>query len=103
MQEGMVADITIFDPETVTDNATYEKGTLTSTGIPYVIVNGTIVVKDSEVLKGVNPGQPIRFEPEKSRFQPLILENWSKTFYAAPIDFGGGVPGSQPRKLEEPR
>jgi len=103
MQEGMVADITIFDPETVTDNATYAKGTLPSTGIPYVIVNGTIVVKDSEVLKGVNPGQPIRYEPEKSRFQPLVLENWSKTFYAAPIDFGGGVPGSQPRKLEEPR
>jgi N-acyl-D-glutamate deacylase len=103
MQEGMVADITIFDPETVTDNATYAKGTIPSTGIPYVIVNGTIVVKDSEVLKGVNPGQPIRYEPEKRRFQPLVLENWSKTFYAAPIDFGGGVPGSQPRKLEEPR
>jgi len=103
MQEGMVADITIFDPETVTDNATYAKGTLPSTGIPYVIVNGTIVVKDSEVLQGVNPGQPIRFEPEKSRFEPLILENWMKTFYAAPIDFGGGVPGSQPRNVAEPR
>ena len=103
LQEGMVADITIFDPETVTDNATYEKGTLPSTGIPYVIVNGTIVVKDSEVLKGVNPGQPIRFELEKSRFEPLILENWMKTFYAVPIDFGGGVPGSQPRNVGEPR
>jgi len=28
--------------------------------IPYVIVNGTIVVKESKVLKGVNPGKPIR-------------------------------------------
>lgn len=96
MQEGMVADITIFDPETVTDNATYEKGTIPSTGIPYVVVNGTIVVKDSNVLKDVNPGQPIRFEPVKSRFEPLTIEGWTKTFYAAPIDFGGGVPGSQP-------
>jgi hypothetical protein len=93
----MVADITIFDPEKVTDNATYEKGTLPSTGIPYVVVSGTIVVKDSKVLKDVNPGQPIRFEPEaKGRFEPLILEKWTKTFYAAPIDFGGKVPGSQP-------
>jgi N-acyl-D-glutamate deacylase len=28
MQEGMVADITVFDPDAVTDHATYEKGTL---------------------------------------------------------------------------
>jgi len=62
IQPGMVADITIFDPATVTDNSDYPagKGALPSTGIPYVIVNGTIVVKDSKVLKGVYPGQPIR-------------------------------------------
>jgi hypothetical protein len=34
--------------------------TLPSTGIAYFIVNGTIVVKDSRVVKGVFPGQPIR-------------------------------------------
>ena len=61
-----------------------------------MIVNGTIVVKKSKVLADVNPGQPIRFEPVKSRFKPLTVENWTKTFYASPIDFGGGVPGSQP-------
>jgi N-acyl-D-glutamate deacylase len=98
----MIADITIFDPETVTDKATYEKGTLPSEGIPYVVVNGTIVVKDSQVLKGVNPGQPIRFEPEKSRFEPITIESWAQTFYAAPIDFGGGVPGHQPRNIGVP-
>jgi hypothetical protein len=32
MQEGMVADITIFDPETITDNATFENGTIPSPG-----------------------------------------------------------------------
>ncbi len=93
MQEGMVADITMFDPETVRDNATYEKGTLPSTGIQHVIVNGVIVMKDQEPLKGVNPGQPIRFEPVNSQFEPLTKDNWQKTFYASPIDFGGGVPG----------
>jgi len=35
-------------------------GGLPSEGIPYVVVNGTIVVKDSKVLKGVFPGKPIR-------------------------------------------
>jgi N-acyl-D-glutamate deacylase len=60
MQVGMDADITIFDPETVTDNATTDQGGLPTTGIPYVLVNGTIMVKDSKVLKGVFPGQAIR-------------------------------------------
>ena len=40
MQEGMVADITIFDPETVRDNSTYANGRLPSTGILHVLVNG---------------------------------------------------------------
>jgi N-acyl-D-glutamate deacylase len=102
MQKGMVADITIFDPQKVTDNATYEKGTVPSTGIPYVLVNGTLVVKDSKVLKGVNPGQPIRYEPVKSRFEPITIESWTQTYYAAPVDFGGGVPGSQPTRMGAP-
>ena len=102
MQEGMVADITMFDPETVTDNATYEKGTLPSTGILHVIVNGVVVMKDQEPLKGVNPGQPIRFEPVESLLEPLTVENWAKTFYASPIDFGGGVPDSQPNTVGSP-
>jgi hypothetical protein len=93
MQEGMVADITIFDPETVTDNSTYANGAIPSTGILHVLVNGTIVMKDQEPLKGVHPGQPIRFEPVESRFEPLTTEGWTQTFYAASMDFGGGVPG----------
>lgn len=96
LQKGMVADITIFDPSKVTDNATYKKGAVPSTGIPYVIVAGTVVVKNSKVLKGVYPGQPIRFKPVESRFEPLSVEGWTQTYYASPIDFGGGVPGSQP-------
>jgi len=62
IQVGADADITIFDPNTVRDNSSLEKGknALPSTGIPYVVVNGTIVVKDSKVLKGVFPGKPIR-------------------------------------------
>ncbi|SIO14437.1 amidohydrolase family protein [Algoriphagus halophilus] len=91
MQEGMVADITIFSPENVKDNATYAKGTTPSTGIPYVLVNGVVVVKDSKVMPDtVNPGQAIRFEPvEESKLVPLDIESWQKEFYAVPDDFGG--------------
>lgn len=60
IQEGADADITIFNPQTVKDNSTMVKAGLPSTGIPFVLVNGTIVVKDSKVLEGVYAGQPIR-------------------------------------------
>lgn len=83
MQEGMVADITVFDPETVTDNATYQKGTVPTTGIPYVIVNGTVVVEDSVVLPDVHPGQPIRFEETASRYEPVDAEKWQEQHLAA--------------------
>lgn len=82
MQEGMVADIVIFNPKTVTEHSTYKAGTsgLPSTGIPYVLVNGVIVVKDSKVQK-VFPGQPIRFPVEdKGRFEPISGEAWKKTY-----------------------
>ena len=78
VQVGKVADLTLFDPKTVTDNATYNVGEngLPSTGIPYVIVSGTIVVKDSKVLP-VKPGQAIRFPIEdKGRFVPVEVNEW---------------------------
>ena len=60
LQVGADADITVFDPDTVKQVATPANGGLPSTGIPYVVVNGTVVVKDSKVLKDVYPGRPIR-------------------------------------------
>lgn len=78
MQEGMVADITIFDPETVTDKADYKAGTngLPSNGIPYVLVNGQFVVYENKALK-VMAGQSIRYPvEEKGRFVPASDETW---------------------------
>ena len=83
MQEGMVADITVFDPEMVTEHATFKSGTngLPSTGIPYVLVNGVVVVRDSKVLKDVYSGLPIRFPvEEEGRFVPATGESWLKTY-----------------------
>ena len=79
LQEGMVADITIFDPEGVTEHATYKSGQngTPSTGIPFVLVHGTVVVKDSKALAGVFPGQAIRFPVEaQGRFEPASGEAW---------------------------
>ena len=74
VQEGVVADLTLFDFAKVTDKG--GEGGLPSTGIPYVIVNGTIMVKDSKVQKDVYPGQPIRFPvEEEGRFKSLSEKN----------------------------
>ena len=76
VQVGADADIVVFNPDTVTDNSTYEvgKGALPSTGIPYVLVNGVVVVKDSTVQK-VFPGKPIRFPvQEKGRLDQISIE-----------------------------
>jgi hypothetical protein len=59
IQEGKDADIVVFDPQSVTDNSTMKDGGLPSTGIPHVLVNGTVVVSDSTVLKDVHSGQPV--------------------------------------------
>jgi len=45
---GMVADVTVFDPKTVIDHATYEKPTLPPDGIRYVLVNGRVALRDGE-------------------------------------------------------
>lgn len=90
IQEGMVADITILDPATVRDNATYANGTAPTTGIPYVIVNGTVVVNDSVVLRDVAPGQPIRFPVEASpRFEPLSADDWRNDYLTIPAGRDG--------------
>jgi N-acyl-D-glutamate deacylase/dihydroorotase len=60
IQEGTDADIVVFDPDTVTDNSTMQQAGLPATGIPHVLVNGTIVVQDSKVLKDVYPGKSVR-------------------------------------------
>jgi len=87
VQVGKIADLTLIDPEKVTDNSTMKKGEqgLPSTGMPYVIVNGTIVVKNNEVLP-VKPGQPIRFPvEEKGRFKPVNITEWLDK-YTIPVE-----------------
>jgi N-acyl-D-aspartate/D-glutamate deacylase len=58
LRERNFADIVIFNPATVKDNATYEKPHQYPTGIDHVIVNGVVVV-DSQRLTGARPGRPL--------------------------------------------
>ena len=43
---GMAADLTVFDPNTIIDRATYENPTLPSEGVKYVLVNGKTALRN---------------------------------------------------------
>jgi N-acyl-D-aspartate/D-glutamate deacylase len=61
---GADADITIFNPQTVMDKATFDDPAQYSEGIPFVIVNGIVAVKNS-VIQAVHPGRPVLHIPMK--------------------------------------
>ena len=57
---GADADITIFDPEEVVDKATFDDPLQPSAGIPFVLVDGVAVVKNSQLVDGIFPGRAAR-------------------------------------------
>src|ERR1017187_5384218 len=57
---GADADITVFDPARVADRATFDRPAQYSEGIPYVLVKGTLVVKDGEIDESALPGRGVR-------------------------------------------
>jgi N-acyl-D-amino-acid deacylase len=56
---GYYADVVVFDPATIRDNATYENPQRFATGVHYVLVNGTPVVSGGEHT-GATPGRFVR-------------------------------------------
>ncbi len=59
VRPGMFADITVFNPATVMDRATFEQPHQTSVGIEYVLVNGQVVLKKGQ-LTNARPGRGLR-------------------------------------------
>jgi N-acyl-D-amino-acid deacylase len=62
LREGYHADITIFDPQTIAERATYDDPHQYAAGISTVIVNGVVVIDGSEHT-GALPGQVLRRGP----------------------------------------
>jgi N-acyl-D-amino-acid deacylase len=59
LRAGMAADITVFDPATVADRATFERPHQPSVGFAYVLVNGAVVL-DHGRLTAARPGRGLR-------------------------------------------
>jgi N-acyl-D-amino-acid deacylase len=65
LRPGMKADIVVFDPATVADAATFEAPHQYALGVPFVLVNGTVVVEDGKIT-GARPGR-VLFGPSTAK------------------------------------
>jgi N-acyl-D-aspartate/D-glutamate deacylase len=59
LKPGFYADVVVFDPEEIRDNATFEKPHQLASGVIHVFVNGGQVLKDGEHT-GALPGRVVR-------------------------------------------
>ncbi|MEQ8857532.1 MAG: D-aminoacylase [Pseudomonadales bacterium] len=56
---GYFADVVVFDPDTITDNASYDAPHRYASGVLHVLVNGVAVLRDGEHT-GATPGRVVR-------------------------------------------
>lgn len=56
IQDGLPADIVIFNPETIIDNSTFEQPNLYASGVIHVFVNGVPVLQNEEMTRNA-PGK----------------------------------------------
>ena len=59
IKSGADADLSVLDPNSVIDKATFKKPAQYSEGFLYVVVGGTLVVRDGKLQPEVHPGQGI--------------------------------------------
>jgi N-acyl-D-amino-acid deacylase len=59
LRPGMYADITVFDPNTIIDNSTFEQPQQLAGGVSYVFVNGVAVLDEGKVTSAL-PGRALR-------------------------------------------
>jgi N-acyl-D-amino-acid deacylase len=67
LEPGYFADITVFNPQTIIDKATYQQPTQLSVGVDYVFVNGQLEFENGK-LTGAIAGRPLRgpgWQPRK--------------------------------------
>ncbi|MEW2504219.1 amidohydrolase family protein [Amycolatopsis sp. NPDC047767] len=60
LRAGSDADVVVFDPARIADQASYVDGTRPSVGIEHVLVNGTAVVRAGSLVPDALPGKPVR-------------------------------------------
>jgi len=64
LKVGNYADITMFNPQTIKDQSTFENPHQYPKGIPFVLINGKVVV-DNGVYKDLRAGLVLKKQSEK--------------------------------------
>lgn len=59
VREGFVADLAVWDEQTIADRSTYENPLVTATGVSHVLVSGTLVLDKGEHT-GATPGRALK-------------------------------------------
>ncbi|MGH7467219.1 MAG: N-acyl-D-amino-acid deacylase family protein [Longimicrobiales bacterium] len=72
LRDRFFADITIFDPTTIADRATFEQPHQISVGVKHVLVNGTLVVKDGKHTNA-KPGRALRGPGYRRAATPVTI------------------------------
>jgi dihydroorotase len=60
LQIGMDADVTVFDPASIRERATYAEPAQMTAGVSHVIVNGMVVLDDGVIVEGAVSGEWLR-------------------------------------------
>ena len=64
LREGAFADIVVFDPETISDPATYDNPHQHAMGVSDVLVNGVPIIASGQPIESLTtplPGRYLRF------------------------------------------
>ncbi|MGH2758974.1 MAG: amidohydrolase family protein [Actinomycetota bacterium] len=59
LQPGCDADVVVFDPKRLRDQATYQESIVPSDGVEHLLVNGVPVIRDGELLTDARPGRAV--------------------------------------------
>ena len=98
---GMVADITVFDPGTIADHATFADPNASSSGVTHVIVNGTLAFRDGAATGARGGSVLLRGPHEPSRpMRTGVARRMSGRVGGSDLDVTLGVeqrPGQAPR------
>ena len=71
LKAGMWADIVVFDPDLITDRATFAAPKQLSVGMQWVLVNGVPVIADG-VATNALPGQVLRGPGYRAPAHPAV-------------------------------
>ena len=104
LREGYRANVTLFDPATITDTATIDNPHQYATGIPMVLVNGEVVMSTLVSIPGHSPGMSCAvgqtawgmWQKHRDRYDGAVALLCSKTSVAFASDQGRGAWARRP-------